>query len=409
MKRLLIKFLVLAVLFTATSCNKEKGDPEPESSGKKYALAFKSSSDGEPEFIVETNDLMSGEINASEGLEQIGWRYVYSAKKTLFSSGYTSENICASYAKNNAGKLDLKSQFVFDNSLNLFGTTEDESTLLAMEVISSGDAKNKLYFINPSTGSISNIKFVNNFHNEEEGTTGYPTALVVRDDKLYIPFIKYDEEGNFTNPVSDTAYVAVYSYPEIEFEKYIKDGRTGYIGVHGSTTGLVLTDNGDIYSSSSTSMVAGMSATDKPSGILRIKNGETEFDDSYFFNVEEAAGGGQVFRMHAIGDGKVFARLITNETPSAEGGTWTAYSRDAEAFVQKGVIIDLEAKTITEIKDLPLHAKRYTAPVYKEDGNLYLSIETAKDAYIYKVDIDKATAEKGAKIAGKTVKGIFAL
>jgi hypothetical protein len=410
MKIIVSTVLVLLSCALFTGCKKDddkKVDSKADNASKKYTLAFKSLSAGEPEYLVEVDDLMTGEINAVNGIEQIGWRYMYSSVTTLFSSGYVDENICASYKRSN-GSLALNTQFVFDNSLNLFGNSEDGTDVLAMEVIYVGDAKNKLYRIDAVTGAIKDIKYIDNFYDSLANTTGYPTALLVSGNQLFIPFIKYDDAGSFSNPVSDTAFVAVYSYPEMKFEKYIKDGRTGYIGVHGSTTGMIKLASGDLYSSSSTSVVAGMTAADKPSGILKIKEGETEFDPSYFFNIEAATGGAKIFRMHSVGNGKVFARLITNETVGS-WGSWTAYSRDPEAFTQKGVIIDLEAKTVTDITNLPLHAKRYTAPVYVENGKIYLSIETSTEAYIYQVDIATASATKGAKIAGKTVKGIFSI
>ena len=408
MKQLFRYGILAALAISSISCKDDDTTAATSEAGYKYALAFKSSSDGEPEFIVETDDLMTGTIDATNGIEQIGWRYFHSTGKTIFSSGYVDENICASYVKNEQGELTLNSEFVFDNALNLFGSTPDEDKVLAMEILYPEKGKNKLYSIDATSGNITGISYLDNYFSTETATTGYPTALLVRDDKLFIPFVKWDTIGNFTNPVVDTAFVAVYSYPNIKLEKIISDPRTGYIGVHGSSTGLIQTEDGTIYSSSSTSTVASISASEKPSGILKIKAGASEFDDNYFFDVEAATNGGKVFRINYIGDGKAFARIITSEKQGS-WGSWTAYSRDPEAFFQKGVIIDFEAQTVTDIANLPLHASRYTAPIYTEDGKFYLSIETASDAYIYQVDIASSTATKGAKIDGKTVKGIFSI
>ena len=86
---------------------------------------------------------------------------------------------------------------------------------------------------------------------------------------------------------------------------------------------------------------------------------------------------------------------------------WGAYGR--EIFNQKLVIIDLDAQTVTDVANVPLHAKRYTSPLMVEDGMVYVSIETADDAFVYKVDVANATAVKGAKIVGKTIKGFYKL
>ena len=144
-------------------------------------------------------------------------------------------------------------------------------------------------------------------------------------------------------------------------------------------------------------------AATKPSGILKIKNGETEFDKEYFFNIEAATGGEKLFWFDYVGNNKAIARLLTND----EGGAWGAFGR--EVFNQRLVILDLEAQTLTEVKNVPLHAKRYSSPVMVEDGKLYMSIETATEAYVYQIDIENATGTRGAKIEGKTIKGFYKL
>ena len=81
---------------------------------------------------------------------------------------------------------------------------------------------------------------------------------------------------------------------KFELDKIIYDERTSPIGVNGHSTGIEQTENGDIYSFSTSALSAGFTLATKPSGILRIKNGETEFDQDYFFNVEEATNGGSL-------------------------------------------------------------------------------------------------------------------
>ena len=202
----------------------------------------------------------------------------------------------------------------------------------------------------------------------------------------------------------------MYSYPNVEDNpiKVIEDTRTSNIGANGISTGLVQTDGGDLYSFSCGAYVAGFSPrTTLPSGILKIPNGETEFDENYFFNVEDAENGGIMFWMDHVGGEKVIARLLTEDidpsTDTEGAGSWAAYGRSL--FNQKLVIIDLANKTVTPVADVPLHAKRYSMPVYVEDGVAYVSVETADEAYVYEVTLATATASKGAKIEGKTIKG----
>src|SRR5690606_9145237 len=100
----------------------------------------------------------------------------------------------------------------------------------------------------------------------------------------------------------DQAWIAVYSYPNMELEKVIQDDRTSFIGRY-FTNGLGVVENGDVYAfSSSTAQglvpdvvngkdtVKRVITTTKPSAITRIKNGTDAFD-TYYLNFETASGG----------------------------------------------------------------------------------------------------------------------
>ena len=406
MKQLFLGLLALSTITLLNSCN-DGDDPGPGEVSSGITMSFKTTGDDETEFILNKEDIMTGEISAvGAGIEQTGWRFYYPVGKTLFASGYSDDNQCAGYAANSEGNIEVKGQFIFENALEMFGSSDDEETFLAMEIPRIGFANRRLHFIDVNTVFVTKIVGTKIFEDTEKSLVAWPTALQVRGDKLFVPFHKMDAEGSFTTPSPDSAFVAVYSYPDVgtEPEKIIYDPRTSNIGVNGSTTGIIEADNGDLYSFSCGAEMAGFSPkSTKPSGILRINSGETEFDESYFFNIEEATDGGKIFWFDYVGDNKAIARILTHD----DGGAWAAYGRSV--FNQKLVILDLVNKTVTEVSDVPLHAKRYSSPVLVEDGKAYFSIETATEAHVYQVDIETATGTKGAKIQGKTIKGFYRL
>ncbi|MEW7278706.1 DUF4374 domain-containing protein [Aquimarina sp. 2201CG1-2-11] len=435
MKQLKINILILAaMLLGLVACSSDDDapvpvsnpdpDPDPEvvepevtgQSSNGFVMALRTTGDNETDYIVSKEDIMTGEISAAgTGIELTSWRFFYPVGKTLFTTGYSEDNQGAAYADNGKGFIEKKGGFIFENALEMFGAGDDQ-TLLAMEIARNLPTR-RLHIIDAETGLVKQISNINIFVepsiDPRETKISWPTALKVRGDKLFIPFQKikneFDDKGTAvdlgtTDP--DEAFVAVFSYPNIgsDPEKIISDSRTSNIGVNGATTGLIEADNGDLYSFSCGAVMAGFSAAStKPSGILRIKNNETEFDDSYFFNVEEATNGGKLFSLDYAGGNKAIARILTNDT----GNKWEAFGRTV--FNQKLVILDLDAKTVTDVANIPLHAKRYTSPILIEDGKAYESVETATDAYVYQIDIATATGTKGAKIVGKTIKGFFRL
>jgi|GEM_PF-278722 len=392
---------------------------ETRQSSKGFVMALRSTGETETDFIINKENIMVGEISAEgQGIELESWRFFYPVGKTLFSTGYANDNQGNSYADNGKGFIEKRGGFVFDNALEVFGHTDDDKTLLAIE-INRADALRRLHFINVESGLVKNIKNIGifvepNAIDPRQSVLSWPTALEVRGNKLYIPFFKIkntiDAENNATLETTqiDEASIAIYSYPDVgtQPEKIISDDRTAAIGVNGTTTGLIETASNDLYSFSCGAVMAGFNtASTKPSGILRIKKKETDFDPSYFFNIEEATSGGKIFSLDYAGGNKAIARILTNDN----GPLWSAYGRDAVSFNQKLVILDLEGKTVTDVANIPLHAKRYTSPILVENGKAYVSIETASDAFVYQIDIETATGTKGAKIKGKTIKGFYKL
>lgn len=418
MKHLKItKFIALVFLIVFASCENDDNlvtptEPTPtESTGVSangFVMSLKTTGGEETEFIVSKEDIMTGEISAvGEGIEQTSWRFYYPVDNTLFAVGYSDDNLGQSYTSNEDELVSKITDFTFENTMEMFGH-DDSSNLLAME-ISREEPTRRLHTIDANTGLVTNIIDINIFQELDfidltQSVLTWPTALEVRGDNLFIPFHKIKPSFETTDP--DVAYVAVYSYPAIGEPTIISDTRTSNIGVNGTTTGLVETESGDLYSFSCGTVNAGFSvASTKPSGILRINANELAFDQDYFFNIEEATNGGKIFSLDYAFGNKAVARILTSDT----GVPWEAFSRDAGAFNQKLVIIDFEAQTVTDVANIPLHAKRYSSPMFIEDGKAYVSVETETDAYVYQIDIESAVGTQGAKIIGKTIKGFYKL
>lgn len=407
MKHLLYTlFVTTAVGALCVSCDSTVEDIAPVASPG-ITMSLKTTGGDETEFLVTRENIMEGEISAQgTGIEQTGWRFYYPVGNTLFASGYSDDNQCAGYSLTETGVVAKKGQFIFENALEMFGHSDDNATLLAMEIPRAGFANRRLHFVDVNSVLVSKIVGTRIFESTADSLIAWPTALQVRGDKLFIPFHKLDAKGWFTTPEPNSAFVAVYPYPGVtsEPEKIISDDRTSNIGVNGATTGLIETEDGDLYSFSCGATMAGFSpASSKPSGILRINAGSTDFDPGYFFNVEEVTQGGKIFWFDHVGNNKAIARILTDDA----GGAWAAFGRDA--FNQKLVILDLVNQTVTDVANVPLHAKRYSSPVMVKEGQVYVSIETASEAHVYAIDIDNATGTKGATIQGKTIKGFYEL
>lgn len=396
----------------SSSTDTASASDDTSSESDSIVFSFKETGGDEPEYLISQVDVMNTALSAQgAGFEQLGWNFYYPVGDTLFVTGY--ENFeTQSYKLDENGDIQLINSFVFENPLEVFGATED-NTLLATDGPRDGThTLRRLYIADAGTGQVTRqvsyqIDDVDT-GTPGEGTVGWPTAMVVRDDKLFVPFHKLDDAGNFTTPDVDTAYVAVYDWPLVDNatpEKVITDERTGHIGVNGMSTAMIKTEEGDLYAYSNGALSAGFNpASSKPSGIVKIANGETEFDQDYFFDIEAAADGGKLFWFDYIGDNKALGRIVTSNE-----GEYFYSNFTKDFFYEKLVLIDLEAQTVSDVEGVPLHQKRYTSPLSIIDGVVYLSVETADENAVYAYDVATGVATKGGAIEGKTIKGFYDL
>ncbi|WP_062052649.1 DUF4374 domain-containing protein [Aquimarina longa] len=438
-----IKYLLFCSIITigTISCSSDdneaitpsKPKPEPESKSiSKYVVGFQATPVGQAaavDYILELPSLESlttGEISVKgQGIPLKGWRFFHSVKNTVFTAGYSKDDKCIAYQLDEKGKLKEKANFSFASTLDNYAAIDDK-TLLAVELSAAlADPKatsvpdRSFYVVDAETGAVKKIETHPIDSSMGDGTKTNPayipwvTGMVLRDGKLFISYHKLFPDGKYVPVGVNKAYVAVLKYPEFKLEKLIEDDRTSSIGINGHSTGIEKTENGDIYSFSSSSNTAAVTGATKPSGILRIKNGSSEFDKDYFFDVEKAANGGKLFWMDYVGNGKAVGRIVLDDTL----GAWGVFKEQGSFF--KLVILDLVNKTITDVQGVPAHANRYTSPMFVEGGKAYLSSRVGEaigkngenadtgETHVYIVDPETAKATKGAKVQGLALKGIF--
>jgi hypothetical protein len=194
--------------------------------------------------------------------------------------------------------------------------------------------------------------------------------------------------------------VKVYEYPSLTYVKTITDTRTTAIGQYYTNTGMVQTESGDIYTFSSNSRTAGYTATASHSGILRIKKGQSEFDSTYFLDIEASSLKGKVVAAYPVGDEKVLINYIPADIDAAQGN-WSFLNYGTFKF--KCAIVDLNTKAITPVTNLPDHSgDNYYGfgSAFTENGKTYKSFVTNDEARVYQIDVNSGVAVKGALITG---------
>lgn len=394
-------FFIGSLLFI-TSCDDDNlGDTEV--SNAPYVVSLGITSNGATTYYVVTADnLMTGNINAvGKGLEQNGYRDYEQGNQTLFSIGGLGVTNAVGIIRNNLGFLQEEGDFVFNSSLSAFNQIDDKS-MMGMEIPANSQSGDQITFYTVDINSVSitnratsSIKPISNLD--------WPsiTGLCKSEDNVYVTYFPLNPQ-NFETKYTDTMYVAVFSYPDMQLKTLMKDTRTGPAGAWNAFNGIFKVESGDMYVMSNTAMSNGYSQSTQDAAFLRIPKGQTYFDD-YYFNFQEKSGGLKPAHIKYIGNGLVFAEVSTLN-PQTVADRWGDKSL-------KCSIIDLNNKTITDVDGIPIHngngGRRFSALV---DGEyVYCPITTSEGTYIYQVNVNTAKAEKGAKISTTFVGGLFKL
>lgn len=402
------KLILFAALLASVgmSCSenttKTEPEPEPEPQAKPtYVIASAPvGSQGVADYLLTTEDLTQGTISTiGQGIEQDGsYRYYLSHKGKFFSLLYGQGNPGAvtTYRLDDRGKLEKISDFQSE-TVQVFTVVNDE--ILTIKVPRSGNESASCFRINTENSQIVGEKQVNIVQLAGNGERAHFTWAKQVGNKVFAPYmsIKGCCSDVFGTAYPDSSWIAVFSYPDLTLEKVIKDNRTSYIGAY-FNDGLAVDEKGDVYGFSPAGATnSGTLTSKKPSAFLRIKKDATEFDQSYFFNVEEKSGGHHISNQTYIKDGKFLLYMYGD--------------KNATTGARKLAIADVYNQTFTWVTGTPAEisssSASYNNNTVSDDGKtVYIGLNTAEGSWVYSVDVASAKATKGLKVEGGQITAI---
>lgn len=394
--------LAMAVLLGA--CSKSKDTPDvtgptnPEGTGRsKYVFVYSGSaaSGSAGTYIVSTDDITTGKVSSkNNGVETDAYSFVLQ-NNTIFAQAYNNLGPVTPYRIYEDGQIGIAGRTVTTFRTGVSGTVNQDTWVGGGDPRSSGVGE--LFRFDAVNMQVSGKSVTDMNKITGTGENAVWTGLFQVDNKLYMPYYKFKPAGAGAAPWQgnygslDTAWVAVFSYPEMKYEKTIADGRTGFIGNWGSMQGLKQIENGDSYVWATSGSINKIKSKNH-SGILRIKKGTEAFDKDYFFDVE-ALTGFKIARGEYIANGRFLMTIYTSaETGDVSGGR------------VKVAIVDINSKTVTYVKDVPEHEQgSFKMHVYYEgDGKTisYVLEDDMKQYYVYIINAETATGKKGVHIEG---------
>jgi len=402
-KILLSGGLLSVLLFSA--CSKSDSEPDTDGTGggtltkSKYVFVYTAGSSGVTgTYIISADDVSQGSVSSTNnGVETDAYSFIVQNNK-VFAQAYTDQGPVTPFGLSADGKITNAGNVVTTFRTGVYGTVNDDAWIGGGDPRRNGvgelfrfDAKNLLL----AGRSTTDLKAIT-----QTGANAVWTGLFQVDSKIYMPYYKFTPPASATAPFTqgvygslDSTWIAVFSYPEMKYEKTIADDRTGYVGNWFSMQGLKQIENGDVYTWSTAPEINGIKSK-KPSGIVRIKKGTEVFDKSYFFNMEEVAGA-KIARGAYIANGKFLMALYAGATTG-----------DIQGGRVKMAIVDVNAKSVTYVSGVPEHNQPLFKlnTYYEEDGKTidYVFKDDNGQNYVYVINAETATAKKGLYLEGAT-------
>ena len=446
--RALLALLCAGTAALPTSCSDDNDTPQPAPGTDAETSYVIAAQDDGTSYLITAPSLDEGTATVrGTGTEVLGGSYwVFKNQNYVFSLVYNKggAGTGASYYLNAAGKPTERYLYEF-NRITSYGTWGDKVVTVSTGNSKTTDADGNIAqallfnYLDENTGgqtegSIDAENFLGNgekvtFAGLEEANGKLYTSVIPMGMSLYgiaqWPDKVTDQEliaktdggsasGSYTagmipsTQYPDRAYVAIYSGKSFTEQPVIAStDRIGFAcgrlrSQYYQT--IWAADNGDLYvfspgygrtftSSADLKKVSGT----KPSGVVRIRKGATEFDPDYYVNFEEIGTRHPIFRCWHISGAYFLLQLYSEGVEGMMKGT--------EAVVNELAIFDAENKKIVPVTGLPSDLAGFGGEPYGEKGSMYIAVTVTggdKPAF-YKIDAVTGRASKGLVIDAESV------
>ncbi len=449
--------IMLVTAFLSVSCSDDEtisnSPPSPSDAASKYVIAATvTGSNGNVPVLLTASTLDHGTISAlGNGLQNDGAsQWVFYKDQYLYALNYNQGNNATtrSYILNTKGELEARSAEFSTRRYTTYGTygkyimtlsTGDGPTDLNDEngytpktfLASYLDVEKETYTTNDThqpcylaENFLGNGEFVTLAGIQEKNSYLYaavvPMGLSQYGTKSeggkyvkYPDLVKTEAGGSNSSAYKkdelqwtqypNECWVAIFSDETLSSKKLIRTDKISYAcGRNKSQYYQMIwsAENGDIYvfsPSYAKTMTDVRQQTTLPAGVVRIKNGSTEFDPNYYVNIETQTEGKSFLRTWPVG-GSNFLMLMYDRPLSEKGFT-----------ANQLALFNGETQKIKYVKGLP-PAEEITgfgnAP-YAEAGKVYIAVTTAQDyPAIYVIDTHTGEAQKGISVEATQITGV---
>lgn len=450
---------VAGMALTACSDDESNGGSGSSNvtTGNYVIAATVTSSSTDTYVLLTAESLDEGEITTvGNGLVNEGATYwVFYGNRYLYALNYNQgeAGTTQSFIMNTAGALEKRSQEYYVNRFTTYGfydnyimatstgdgpsDMKDENGYFPQSfLISYLDVDNQTYTSNSVTQTtpflsenfLGNGEYVTLAGLEQVGSKLYAAAVPMglsqygcmqkNEDGSYkwvLPgnedLIKtesggsgsgaYDKDELQWTQYPDECWIAVFKDRTLTEYSLIKTDKISYAcGRNRSQYYQMnwLADDGYVYvfsPSYAKTMSDSRQQTTLPAGVVRVNTQTEQFDDAYYYNLEEKADGASFLRSWYIG-GEYFLLLMYDKAITA-----------SDKVANRLAVFNTSTGSLSYVSGLPSNVSGFGNTPYMENGNAYVAVTTTSGyPTIYKVEPSSATATQGLVIRATSLNGV---
>jgi hypothetical protein len=393
-KNLSMLMIASIALISLSACEK---DAEPENPNKvNYALSTTGGIyPNQTTYLFGTNQFPSGTLGTSTAVELASSGSMYKYGSDVYMTTFGAPATLRKYVFDEKGIPKETGSFSIAG-LKTFGAVEFVSATEAYAAANGFGGVPKLVKFNPTNMQI--ITTVDLTGLQKAGATEvYYLGMVIRDNFIYMG-VNYQDK-TFNN-LEDKVFVGIINRTTNKVEKLIEDSRSSEMWTGGTSSSfspntMIKDANNDIY-------VLGFANNGKPSGVLKIKSGTTEFDANYFFNLDTATGKSCLGLYH-FANGLTFT-IRYSDPVAYPFDTDANYDSYAAGEIYK---IDLAAKTSSGniSTALPKIFGNNTFMTKWDDDKIYFNVSAANSNSVYSYKINGGAVAKEFDLSSGTCNG----
>jgi hypothetical protein len=408
--------LVACMAQSFISCD---GGESPEKEKEKSGAFLLSVTGESAEYLLQISELSTGSASIADNsktLEQSGYTWIFNRNPSvaiglIYQQG--DPGIGLGYSVNAGGLLQELGQFQISSRFTSYGFF-DRYALTSVGGQAPVDAQGNVLvdaggnartdgvtfnFIDLKNGLALQEKTVTTLNITGNGDQATFSGIVDMGNGEFLTALVVSKPrdpnaggGASTGAISwpDSVWVAAFD-AGLNLKRIYRDDRISYSSGRFRSqyySQMGKADDGSVYVFSGSFETS----TSRPCGALKINRGATDFDPSYYFNIEEKTDGYRFRKIWHVTGNFFMLELYNDLTVSATA-----------AATQYG-IADVAAKTFKWVTGIPAKDKiTGTGLPLAYDGKMYFPITAeGADPAIYIIDPATGAAVKGVSVAGAT-------